>query len=209
MTALLIVQVTLVGTITDTARRILSVVAGVALAIVFSAFVGFSWWSLALLIGASIMVGQVLRLGPHLLEVPISAMLVLAVGGLLVDEGEQHPDELAVALDSAREARAMLTDLLLVDPQADPQLWQLHGALLAAVDRVLRELDVEERARQRERQRRAVAEESTRTAIAVERLRSATKAATRSVTEAVTDAVTDLPYRRGARKPHDERDSQP
>ena len=81
LTALLIVQVTLVGTITDTARRILSVVAGVALAIVFSAFVGFSWWSLALLIAASIMEGQVLRLGPHLLEVPISAMLVLAVGG--------------------------------------------------------------------------------------------------------------------------------
>ena len=81
LTALLIVQVTLVGTITDTARRILSVVAGVALAIVFSAFVGFSWWSLALVIAASIMVGQALRLGPHLLEVPISAMLVLAVGG--------------------------------------------------------------------------------------------------------------------------------
>lgn len=40
-----------------------------------------SWWSLGLLIAASIVIGQLLRLGPHLLEVPISAMLVLALGG--------------------------------------------------------------------------------------------------------------------------------
>src|SRR6185295_5880598 len=34
----------------------------------------------AALVAASIVVGQLLRLGPHLLEVPISAMLVLGVG---------------------------------------------------------------------------------------------------------------------------------
>lgn len=368
LTALLIVQVTLVGTITDTVRRILSVVAGVAIAIVFSAFVGFSWWSLALLCAGSILVGQLLRLGPHLLEVPISAMLVLAVGGsqhaaldrvtatvvgaavgLLVNvlfppavqtrsagaaieqyagqlaglldraadgltgrlgadqaaqwldearelsaeaaqveqalarleesrrlnpravgtasaapglrsglsalehaavalrslyrsladrarhqpaseplysdeigevfaallrdlaravrdfgalirvEPDEHsqPDsaELAAALDSAREARAKLTELLLVDPNADPESWQLHGALLAAADRVLRELDVEERARQREAQRQALADSATRAGVTAQRLRSATKAATRSV----ADAVAELPHP-GARK---------
>src|SRR5882757_997614 len=63
----------------DSVRRILSVLAGVAVALVFSRFVGFSWWSLALLIAASILIGGLLRLGPHLLEVPISAMLVLSV----------------------------------------------------------------------------------------------------------------------------------
>jgi hypothetical protein len=35
---------------------------------------------LAALVAASIVVGQLLRLGPHLVEVPISAMLVLGVG---------------------------------------------------------------------------------------------------------------------------------
>ena len=42
--------------------------------------VGLTWWSLGALVAASIIVGQVLRLGPNLVEVPISAMLVLGVG---------------------------------------------------------------------------------------------------------------------------------
>jgi hypothetical protein len=63
LTALLVVQVTLVGTVADSLRRILSVIAGVAVAVGFSAFVGFSWWSLALIIAVSLLVGQFLRLG--------------------------------------------------------------------------------------------------------------------------------------------------
>jgi hypothetical protein len=59
---------------------VLSVVAGVALAVVLASIVGLTWWSLGALVAASIVVGQLLRLGPHLLEVPISAMLVLGVG---------------------------------------------------------------------------------------------------------------------------------
>jgi hypothetical protein len=58
----------------------LSVVAGVALAMIFVSVVGLTWWSLAALVAASIVAGQLLRLGPHLVEVPISAMLVLGVG---------------------------------------------------------------------------------------------------------------------------------
>lgn len=79
LTALLVVQVTLFGTLTDSLRRVVSVVAGVALAVGVAESVGFGWWSLMGLIAASIVVGQLLRLGPHLLEVPISAMLVLGV----------------------------------------------------------------------------------------------------------------------------------
>jgi hypothetical protein len=56
------------------------VVSGVALAVLFVSFVGLTWWSLGALVAASIIVGQILRLGPHLVEVPISAMLVLGVG---------------------------------------------------------------------------------------------------------------------------------
>jgi hypothetical protein len=354
LTALLIVQVTLVGTMADTLKRIASVVVGVSLAIAFSHLVSFHWWSLALIIAGSIAVGQLLRLGPHLLEVPISAMLVLAVGGawdriietivgatmgLLVNvvfppavhtrsagasvdaysrrlaalldraggelafgitadratgwllearaisaeaqtldkmltaadesrrlnprvlgtvdsgpglrngfdalehsavalrtmyrtisdrvreqpvqeqaedaemravfgqlmlalaealrrfgglvraeaegSGNDHGSHVASALDAVREGRALLADLLTVDAASQPQLWQLNGSLLACVERVLRELDLDERRRQlqqRERER----EMSRLSAInAVDRVVAVTR-----------NAVADLPRRR-------------
>jgi uncharacterized membrane protein YgaE (UPF0421/DUF939 family) len=370
LTALLVVQVTLVGTINDSLRRIASVVVGVAVAVGFSAFVGFTWWSLALIIAVSLLIGQFLRLGAHQLEVPISAMLVLAVGGsetaatdrisativgaavglavnilfppavqsqsagaaveeyakevaglldqvagsvrrpatreqiktwldearyltnqvpqveagldeleasrrlnrhaidtitsapglrsglnalehaaldlralyrLLADvqlnpssaggledsdvrtafatllrdiatairdfgglvraeaddEGAAHPEELAAALDSAGEARARLTELLLVDPQTDPEQWQLTGALLTAADRALRELDLDERARLREARRRLLTGgEAIRAAVSTDRLLEATRSATHTVTDAVVDAVAEVPRRR-------------
>ena len=81
LTALLVVEVTLVGIVTSGIQRVISVVAGVLLAVGFASLVDLNWWSLGLLIAVSIVIGQLLRLGPHLLEVAISAMLVLAVGG--------------------------------------------------------------------------------------------------------------------------------
>jgi uncharacterized membrane protein YccC len=80
LTALLVVQTTLAGTLASGIERVLSVVSGVALAVLFVSLVGLTWWSLGALVAASIIVGQVLRLGPNLVEVPISAMLVLGVG---------------------------------------------------------------------------------------------------------------------------------
>jgi uncharacterized membrane protein YccC len=80
LTALLVVQATLSSTLVNGVQRVLSVVAGVALAVLFVAVVGLTWWSLGALVAAAILVGQLLRLGPHLVEVPISAMLVLGVG---------------------------------------------------------------------------------------------------------------------------------
>lgn len=355
LTALLVVQVTVVQTFGDTLRRIASVVAGVAVAVLFSARFGTSALTLGFLIGASILVGQALRLGPHLLEVPISAMLVLGVNpetaansrvietiigagiGLLVNvlfppavrlrsasaaveqyaadlaallervgdelehgvgsqqadgwlaqarelsnavdhvdrlltEAEQsrrlnpravgrpdlgpdvrsgldalehsavvlralyrsiaeqvrhQPDgeqpyaeeirgvfaellrdlaralrsygalvsaeaeaathgqlpmeKLTDALEAAGEARARLTELLLMDAREQPELWPLHGALLSAVDRVLQELDSERRAQAR--QRRLAEHAQTPAAKAVEKVRSATR------------QVTDIPHR--------------
>jgi Aromatic acid exporter family member 1 len=81
LTALLVVEVTLFDIVTSGVQRVVSVVSGVLLAVGFSSLVGISWWSLGILVAISILVGQLLRLGPHLVEVPISAMLVLAVGG--------------------------------------------------------------------------------------------------------------------------------
>lgn len=81
LTALLVVEITLKDSLTSGFQRIISVASGVLLAVLFAGFVGLTWWSLGVLVAVSIMVGQLLRLGPHLIEVPISAMLVLAVGG--------------------------------------------------------------------------------------------------------------------------------
>jgi hypothetical protein len=79
LTALLVVQVTLYATLTNGIRRVNSVVAGVVVAIGFSAVVGLTWWSLALLILASLAVGHLVRVSEYVPEVAISAMLVLGV----------------------------------------------------------------------------------------------------------------------------------
>ncbi|MEV0174251.1 aromatic acid exporter family protein [Streptomyces sp. NPDC050803] len=79
LTALLVVQVTLYATLTNGVRRVNSVVAGVLVAIAFSLLVGLTWWSLALLIVASLAVGHLVRVDEYVPEVAISAMLVLGV----------------------------------------------------------------------------------------------------------------------------------
>jgi hypothetical protein len=80
LTALIVVQVTLTSTLISSVQRVLSVVVGVGLALLFVSVVGLTWWSLGAIVSVSIIMGQLLRLGPQLIEVPISAMLVLAVG---------------------------------------------------------------------------------------------------------------------------------
>ncbi|MDT4899155.1 MAG: hypothetical protein QOJ78_85, partial [Pseudonocardiales bacterium] len=93
--------------------------------------------------------------------------------------GRPHPAELAEALDAVREARARLTELMFVNPREAVGLWQLHGSLLAGVERVLAELDIEERARRRERRRSDAAAQrrpaSQAASQAAERLRSSTR----------------------------------
>jgi hypothetical protein len=81
LTALLVVQLTMYETVEHGLERILSVVAGVLVAVGVAAFVGLTWWSLGAVVAVSFVVGELVRLGPHLLEVPITAMLILAVGG--------------------------------------------------------------------------------------------------------------------------------
>jgi hypothetical protein len=79
LTAVLVVQATLYQTVRNAVQRVASVVAGVLVALVLSAAVGFTWWSLSLTIAAALVVGSVLKLGDHVLEVPISAMLILSL----------------------------------------------------------------------------------------------------------------------------------
>ncbi|MPY50614.1 FUSC family protein [Streptomyces acidicola] len=79
LTALLVVQVTLYATLKTGIRRVNAVVAGVVIAILFSLLVGLTWWSLALIILASLAVGHLVRVSEFVPEVAISAMLVLGV----------------------------------------------------------------------------------------------------------------------------------
>jgi Aromatic acid exporter family member 1 len=82
LTAMLVVQVTPVSLLASGLDRVVSVVAGVSVAIAFSAVVPLEWWSLGVLILVSITIGQLLHLRSNLMEVAISAMLVLGVGTL-------------------------------------------------------------------------------------------------------------------------------
>jgi uncharacterized membrane protein YccC len=81
LTALLVVQLTLYDTLRTGLRRVISVVAGVLVAVVLTEQVDLHWWSLGIAVAGSLVLGRLLRLGPEVAEVPISAMLVLAVGG--------------------------------------------------------------------------------------------------------------------------------
>ena len=80
LTALLVTETTLFSVVRAGFDRVLSVFTGVAIAVLFSSLVGLTWWSLGLLVAASLLAGMLLRLGSNLVEAPISAMLVLAVG---------------------------------------------------------------------------------------------------------------------------------
>lgn len=338
LTALLVVQATLYSTLNAGFRRLASVVSGVLISVVLTNVMGLTWWSLGIVIALALIVGHLVRLEEHLLEAPISAMLILGVsstadmaasyrigetlvgagvgilvnvllpqpvrtgsagaaveqvatdaatvldrvgdelpqgasreqaygwladfralshrvdaadraihelaesrrlnpravrtadttpilrsgldalehsvvslralfrsiadglaegetdeaepaynpelleafGGLLHDlagslrafgalvRAEADPTQpgtdtaLAEALESLRETRAFLTELLLVDARQDPTLWLLRGSLLAAVERVLRELDLDERRHRREQWEREQAERRRR-----------------------------------------------
>src|SRR5260370_20100869 len=75
-----VAQVTLYQTVRSAVRRVVAVVTGVLLAVALAAWVGFTWWSLGLTIVLALAAGYALHLGDTVLEVPISAMLILSVG---------------------------------------------------------------------------------------------------------------------------------
>src|ERR1700733_13422863 len=78
--AILVLQVSIYQTLFSAVRRVAGVVAGVLIALGLSSWIGFTWWSLGLTITVGLAVGYALRLREAVLEVPISAMLILSVG---------------------------------------------------------------------------------------------------------------------------------
>ena len=79
LTALLVVQASTVGTLQMGLIRVGAVLTGVLVAVGLASVIGLSWWSLGVVIAASLVLAKVLRLGEQSLEAPISAMLILAV----------------------------------------------------------------------------------------------------------------------------------
>ncbi|SFN89712.1 FUSC family protein [Mycetocola miduiensis] len=79
LTALLVVQVSTVGTLLMGLVRVGAVLTGVLVAVAVTTFLGLTWWSLALVMAASLTIAYLLRLGDQTLEAPISGMLILAV----------------------------------------------------------------------------------------------------------------------------------
>ncbi|MEU7120693.1 FUSC family protein [Streptomyces zaomyceticus] len=157
LTALLVVQVTLYSTLTTSMRRVTSVVVGVLIAIAFSALVGLTWWSLALVILASLVVGRFVRVEEFIPEVAISAMLVLgvtqvadrawdrvletligAVVGLLFNVVLVPPVWVDTAGDSivdlARRMRRLLIDIgaELADPHDRPEPARTSGGVASS-----------------------------------------------------------------------------
>lgn len=134
LTALLVVQVTLYSTLTTGIRRVNSVVAGVLIAIGFSVLVGLTWWSLGLIILASLIIGRFVRAGEFVPEVAISAMLVLGVTRVAATAWDRVLETLIGAVVG------LLFDVLFVPPvwvqpasEAIEQLSRRMGQLLRRV----------------------------------------------------------------------------
>jgi hypothetical protein len=83
-----------------------------------------------------------------------AADCIRAFGSLVLAEVEEHEEEaersLDESLDILRETQAVLTELMLVDTQENKSSWLLRGSILAAVEHVVDELNLEEHARGRQ-----------------------------------------------------------
>lgn len=140
LTALLVVQVTLYATLKASFRRVLSVVTGVLLAVAFASLLGFSWWSLGLLIFACQIAGHLLRVYPWVPEVAISGMLVLGLGAATTTASNRVIDTLIGA------AVGVLFNITVAPPvyqqpasESIEDLARQQRDLLARIGRELRE----------------------------------------------------------------------
>ncbi|CUR55781.1 putative Membrane protein-like protein [metagenome] len=140
LTAMLVVQVTPVSLLASGVERVVAVVTGVALAVAFASVAPLEWWSLGILIFVSVVIGHLLRLGANLLEVPISAMLVLGVGAFSAESAAW--DRIAETLVGA--AVGVLGNLLfppkVASGTAADSIDDLAGQVSGLLDRAAEEL---------------------------------------------------------------------
>jgi len=83
-----------------------------------------------------------------------SADCVRAFGSLVLAEVEGREEEaersLDESLDILRETQAILTELIMVDAQENKSSWLLRGSILAAVEHLLNQLNLDDRATARQ-----------------------------------------------------------
>ncbi len=88
LAVILIVQPTVYDSLSRAFQRVVGVVLGVAAALAVSHFLTPSGWSIAIIVFAGLLLGWSLRLGPQgVVQVPVSALLVFAVGSATPDYG--------------------------------------------------------------------------------------------------------------------------
>jgi hypothetical protein len=119
LTALLVAQLTIFGTVKSALQQVGGVVVGVLVAVLLSKVAGLSWWSLGIVVFGSLAIGQLLRLGAHQLEVPISAMLVLAVAGQAQSAAEGRVVETLIGAAVGVAVSGLLGPPVYVQPAAD------------------------------------------------------------------------------------------
>ncbi|HEY4728721.1 MAG TPA: aromatic acid exporter family protein, partial [Actinomycetes bacterium] len=152
LTALLVAQLTIFETVKSSVERVGSVVAGVLVAVLISKVVGLTWWSLGITILAALVIGLLLRLGDHTLEVPISAMLVLAVAGQAGTVAIDRVTETLIGAVTGVVVSFMLRPPMYVQPAGDAigQLAADMAELLTSMGAELTEGWSSEQARARE-----------------------------------------------------------
>ena len=157
LTALLVIQVSLSHTLRSAARRVISVVAGVLLAVGLSVVVGFTWWSLGILIAVALAVlselaTAVAAIGDHIRAGIAAAVAGPAHPGHNAGQNAGQPDSPQERAETELEqslARARLIQDELAEMLADPGRpdWSMRGELLMLLDRLHSELQEEHRAR--------------------------------------------------------------
>src|SRR5215203_1306547 len=83
-----------------------------------------------------------------------AADCIRAFGSLVLAEVEEREEEAERSLDESleilRETQAILSELIMVNAQENKSSWLLRGSILAAVEHVLNQLNLEDRARARQ-----------------------------------------------------------
>ena len=88
LAVILIVQPTVYDSLSRAFQRVAGVVLGVAAALAVSHFLTPSGWSIGIIVFAGLLLGWSLHLGPQgVVQVPVSALLVFAVGSATPDYG--------------------------------------------------------------------------------------------------------------------------
>jgi uncharacterized membrane protein YgaE (UPF0421/DUF939 family) len=91
LAVILIVQPTVYDSLSRAFQRVVGVLLGVTAALAISHFLTPSGWSIAIIVFAGLLIGWSLHLGPPgVVQVPVSALLVIAVGSATPDYGAKR-----------------------------------------------------------------------------------------------------------------------